>query len=370
MYNSSRQPQAQRLLHRCILRGRCAKLRPPLALFSFDLSRFVQYDLDHSRLLASRRHSFRTPFARRTTLRPHPHPLLSLPSPPFPASQPLTLPHTAMFLAAYSAALALATPALATIYTTSPVGSTQAYGGQALTITWDDNGESPTLPEIGPCSIDLCIGSDNDQRCVQNLGERVDVSKATTLTATINPNAGENGKYYFIRYRSLNLVDPNSAPNGQEATWPYQQYSARFFLNSMTGNFDEQTKAIATASTGDSIGASSTGPGASAGSAGSTGSPGSAAATGSQAGAVGAAVDPSASTGASGAGAALTPSASPSASGARTPAAGSSVSAGSSASASASGSAKPSETPNSGVAQLASSGLFAVAACIAAYIAV
>jgi hypothetical protein len=115
--------------------------------------------------------------------------------------------------------LALAAPALATIYTISPVTSTVSTGGQALHVQWTDDGATPSLSEIGAASINLCVGSQTNQTCVQELGASVDVSKATYVNATIDPSVGENGDFYFIRYTSIAFRD---------GAYPYQQFSARF----------------------------------------------------------------------------------------------------------------------------------------------
>lgn len=264
--------------------------------------------------------------------------------------------------------LALAAPALATIYTTNPVAHTQAYGGQILQIDWVDDGEAPNLPDIGPCSIDLCLGSESDQRCIQNLGESVDVSAAASITATIDPHVGENGKYYFIRYRSLGLTD---------GEYPYQQYSARFQLNSMEGTFDEEVKTLASASTDDFTWATDTGAALASdagapsdtadGAAEDPAATGAAGASGAEAGA--------GATGAAGAAAAsgAVPSASAPGKAALTDADASSTSSSSTRTSTTasrtSASAAPSETVDSGVAKLAAPGLLTLAACLAAYVA-
>lgn len=252
----------------------------------------------------------------------------------------------------FAALLALAAPALATIYTTNPVAHTQAYGGQVLRIDWVDDGQAPNLQDIGPCSIDLCIGSETDQRCVQNLGESVDVSAASSISTTIDPKVGENGKYYFIRYRSLGL---------KEGEYPYQQYSARFYLNSMEGNFEDDVKQLATSSTDDFIWATGSGASGSTSGAATSGTATGAAAPSGATVAAGAAVS-SATSG----------TAVPSGSGkAVADASSSSTSTRTSATASrASASASPSPSADSGVAKFAAPGLFTLAACLAACVAI
>lgn len=115
--------------------------------------------------------------------------------------------------------LTLASSALATIYTTSPVASTSSTGGQVLNVTWMDNGETPLLTDIGICSVDLCVGSITKQTCIQNLAESVDVSKAESLMTTIDPSVGPDGDFYFIKYTAADFQQ-----NGQD----YMQFSARF----------------------------------------------------------------------------------------------------------------------------------------------
>lgn len=130
-------------------------------------------------------------------------------------------PPTTMLFAPLAALLGLAAPALATIYTTSPVAATVATAGQVLNVSWVDDGTSPNLTTIGVCSIDLCVGSTTQQTCLQNLGESVDVSLASYLTTTINATAGESGDYWFVRYTSTNYTNATTAE-------PYMQFSARF----------------------------------------------------------------------------------------------------------------------------------------------
>lgn len=269
----------------------------------------------------------------------------------------------------FAALLALAVPALATIYTTSPVAHTQAYGGQVLHIDWVDDGEAPNLPDIGPCSIDLCIGSESDQRCIQNLGESVDVSAASSIETTIDPSVGENGKYYFIRYRSHSLMDG-------DGSFPYQQYSARFQLNSMEGNFDDQVKALVTSSSDDFLAASRTSSAASDGasdtaSASATGgdASASAAASASASGEASAGASASAASGSGVASASAVPAVTGSSSASATTSSSSSTQA-TTAARTAAASASPSPSADSGVAKFAAPGLFTVAACIAAYIAI
>ena len=58
-----------------------------------------------------------------------------------------------------------------------------------------DDGESPTLGDIGPCSVDLYTGSVYTQVPLQNLAASVDASKTAQIMTTINPHAGQTGMY-------------------------------------------------------------------------------------------------------------------------------------------------------------------------------
>jgi len=127
---------------------------------------------------------------------------------------------------------AVLNPVLAGIYITNPVASTAAVGGQTLTVKWADDGNTPTLASVGPCSIDIYTGSKNSQTPLQNLAASVDVSKASSVTATVNANIGPNGDYYFVRFTSLSLPDPTYAQ------YKYEAFSAVFSMSGMTGSFN------------------------------------------------------------------------------------------------------------------------------------
>lgn len=128
---------------------------------------------------------------------------------------------------------AIAHSALAGVYITNPVGSTKQQGGQVITVTWADDGNTPTVGSIGPCTIDIYTGSKTVQTQLQNLAASVDVSKASSVSATVDPSIGPNGSFYFIRVTSLNLKD---TANPQ---YPYQAFSAKFELQGMSGNFSQ-----------------------------------------------------------------------------------------------------------------------------------
>ncbi|KIR58505.1 hypothetical protein I314_05751 [Cryptococcus bacillisporus CA1873] len=130
-----------------------------------------------------------------------------------------------------SAALAVNSVA-AGIYITSPVAGTAATGGQVLNVAWQDDGKTPTLGSIGPCTVDIYTGSTNKQIFLQNLAASVDVSKASSISATINPSIGQDDSHYFVRFTSLSLKDETNSQ------YPYEAFSAMFHIQSMTGTFN------------------------------------------------------------------------------------------------------------------------------------
>ena len=96
-----------------------------------------------------------------------------------------------------------------------------------------DDGNTPTVASIGPCTIDIYTGSKNQQTQLQNLGKSVDVSKASSVSVTVDPSIGPNGDYYFVRVTSLGLKDTTNPQ------YPYQAFSAKFELDGMSGNFSQ-----------------------------------------------------------------------------------------------------------------------------------
>lgn len=130
------------------------------------------------------------------------------------------------------AAAAAIQPALAAVYITSPVGTTTATGGQVLNVQWADDGNTPTVASIGPSTIDLYTGSTNNQIKLQNLAASVDVSKTSSVSATIDPSIGQDSNQYFIRVTSLSLASTTSAG------YNYEAFSAMFSISAMTGTFN------------------------------------------------------------------------------------------------------------------------------------
>ncbi|WVW84879.1 hypothetical protein I302_106914 [Kwoniella bestiolae CBS 10118] len=133
-------------------------------------------------------------------------------------------------------------PVFAGVYITAPVAGTKAIGGQVLEVKWADDGKTPTVGSIGPCSVDIYTGSVNNQVKLQNLAASVDVSKTSSISATIDPSIGQDDSHYFVRFTSLSL---KSESNPQ---YPYQAFSAMFPISSMTGQFNATVLAAIDAS--------------------------------------------------------------------------------------------------------------------------
>lgn len=117
-----------------------------------------------------------------------------------------------------------------------------------------DDGNTPTVASVGPCTVDLYTGSMTQQTKLQNLAASVDVSKTSSISATIDPTVGQSGNYYFVRFTSLGLKDTTNP------AYYYEAFSAKFTINSMTGTFSAAVLAeLAANSTTSSTAAAASG---------------------------------------------------------------------------------------------------------------
>lgn len=124
----------------------------------------------------------------------------------------------------------------------------------SLTFFAADDGNTPTVASVGPCTIDLYTGSMTVQTKLQNLAASVDVSKTSSISATIDPTVGQSGLYYFVRFTSLGLKDATNS------AYYYEAFSAKFTINSMTGTFSASVLAeLAANSTTSSTAAAASG---------------------------------------------------------------------------------------------------------------
>ncbi|TFK29536.1 hypothetical protein FA15DRAFT_684709 [Coprinopsis marcescibilis] len=119
----------------------------------------------------------------------------------------------------------------ATVFITTPTAVTTFAGGQTATIVWEENGEEPSLADFGPARISIYVGNPQQQTELQVISEDTDVSEETSIEFIVDATIGPNSDEYFIRFDSL------EARNPAEPRFPAQAFSAKFNLNSMTGEF-------------------------------------------------------------------------------------------------------------------------------------
>ncbi|EJU01311.1 hypothetical protein DACRYDRAFT_44073, partial [Dacryopinax primogenitus] len=154
------------------------------------------------------------------------------------------------------ALLLAAQTALATIYATNPVASTTFTGGQTATISWEDDGTSPSLTQIGNASVGIYAGNSQQQTLLQMIIGSVNVATTASIQFTVDPTIGPNSNAYFIRFTALTVKDTTNP------TYPYEQFSARFTMTGMTGTFNASVQAQINGATGAAAvpGASSIAP--------------------------------------------------------------------------------------------------------------
>ncbi|KZO94676.1 hypothetical protein CALVIDRAFT_470172, partial [Calocera viscosa TUFC12733] len=140
--------------------------------------------------------------------------------------------------------LAAAQSALATIYVTNPVASTTFTGGSTAVISWEDDGSAPSLATIGAASVGIYAGSATQQTLLQMIIGSVDVSTTASIQFTVDPTIGPDSNAYFIRFTSAAYHDPSTP------TYPYEQFSARFTMTGMTGQFNASVQAQIDGATG------------------------------------------------------------------------------------------------------------------------
>jgi len=133
--------------------------------------------------------------------------------------------------------LALASSALANVFTTSPVASTTFTGGQQATINWQDDGAAPSLASFGPAKVSIYVGNAQQQTQLQLITASVDVSTTASIQFTPDGTIGPNGNDYFVRFESLSLKDAASPQ------YPALAFSAKFTMASMTGTFNTTVQA-------------------------------------------------------------------------------------------------------------------------------
>ncbi|KAG5639761.1 hypothetical protein H0H81_000041 [Sphagnurus paluster] len=129
--------------------------------------------------------------------------------------------------------LALSAAALANVYVTSPTASSTFTGGLQALISWEDDGQSPSLQAFGIAKVSIYAGNAQQQTQLQLITDNVDVSTTQSIQFTPDPSIGPNSNEYFIRFESVNLKDAAS-PN-----YPALSFSSKFTMNGMTGTFSQ-----------------------------------------------------------------------------------------------------------------------------------
>jgi len=127
------------------------------------------------------------------------------------------------------AVLALSTSAYANVYVTSPVASTTFVGGQQSTVSWQDDGTTPSLASFGPAIVSIYAGNSQQQTLLQTITPSVDVSTTQSIVFTPDPSIGPDANEYFIRFQSIGLM---------EGQYPAMAFSAKFTMSGMSGTFN------------------------------------------------------------------------------------------------------------------------------------
>ncbi|KAL1721478.1 hypothetical protein EV715DRAFT_248899 [Schizophyllum commune] len=129
--------------------------------------------------------------------------------------------------------LSLVSAALANVYTTSPTASTTFTAGQSATISWQDDGQSPSLADFGPAKVSIYAGNAQQQTLLQEISASTDVSKLGSIEFTPDATIGPDSNEYFIRFESLGLKDATSPQ------YPALAFSSKFTMSSMSGSFSD-----------------------------------------------------------------------------------------------------------------------------------
>ncbi|KAJ3563522.1 hypothetical protein NP233_g8893 [Leucocoprinus birnbaumii] len=158
-----------------------------------------------------------------------------------------------MFFKSFAALALAASPALATVFITNPVASTTFNGGQPATISWQDDGQTPTLQQFGNAMVSIYVGNALQQTSLQTIVPSVNVATTSSIQFTPDPSIGPNSNEYFIRVQSLGFMDPKNPQ------FPALSFSAKFTMNNMSGTFNSTVQAqIAGQSTAPLAGGSAT----------------------------------------------------------------------------------------------------------------
>ncbi|KAG7451676.1 uncharacterized protein BT62DRAFT_441885 [Guyanagaster necrorhizus] len=131
----------------------------------------------------------------------------------------------------------LTTSVLATVYITDPISSTVWNAGNNVTVSWEDDGTSPTLEEFGAAKFAIAVGNSQEQTTLQVIAENVNVATVSSLQFIPSANIGATSNEYFIRVDSNDLKDANNS------AIPALSFSAKFTIDGMSGSFNSSVQA-------------------------------------------------------------------------------------------------------------------------------
>ncbi|BGP15566.1 hypothetical protein JCM10213_001343 [Rhodosporidiobolus nylandii] len=124
---------------------------------------------------------------------------------------------------------------LARVYIYKPVESSNYQPGDSFTVSWRDDGNTPSWTAWGPSTVGLYTGSPTSQTLLADLGSVNDASETYETRIVIDGKWGGDSSDYFIRVQSESATSDNGDP--------LQAFSARFTLSKMTGEFSDEVKA-------------------------------------------------------------------------------------------------------------------------------
>ncbi|EIM23296.1 hypothetical protein E3Q22_00205 [Wallemia mellicola] len=131
---------------------------------------------------------------------------------------------------------ALAAPAFADLSLTHPTSNDKVKAGEEYTVEWIETGDNKTLPEIGESTVFLYAGKDSESMIpLTQLGEVN--APDMKFNTTIDPELGQDGKYYSLRIVSNGLKSDKEEEKKYDL--PYIAYSDIFEITDMTGTFNE-----------------------------------------------------------------------------------------------------------------------------------
>ncbi|CAG8810691.1 14066_t:CDS:2, partial [Racocetra persica] len=130
------------------------------------------------------------------------------------------------------------------IYTTNPFSTTVWNGGDAVTITFNEDNKPPLINTLHNVTCDLFAGT--SQVFVANIAKGVDCATTQSVPYTVPKTVGPEATCYFIKY-----TDSSNSSN--------VFYSALFTIKGISGsNFDPASVCNANSTTANSAPASAT----------------------------------------------------------------------------------------------------------------